>query len=155
MIVKLNRYLVELPATVLSPAADVLALGMRLFVGWQFLKAGQLKVQSWASTLDLFESTYEVPLLSPYWAALLGTFGEIFFPLLLFAGLTTRLAALGLQIVNIVAMFSVLHFFDDGFSNSAYADHWLWGLMLFALMAYGGGRLSADELLRRMLATRN
>ena len=155
MIHKLTRSLIELPATLLTPIADILALGMRIFVGWQFFKAGQIKMGSWSGTLDLFESTYQVPLLSPYLAAVFGTFGEIFFPLLLFVGLTTRLAAIGLQIVNIVAMFAVLHFFDNGFSNSAYADHWLWGLMLIALMVYGGGRISADELLKRHFGKRD
>ena len=152
MLAKLHTNLVELPARWMSPGADILALFMRLFVGWQFFKAGQLKIQSWSNTLELFESTYEVPLLPPYPAAILGTFGEIAFPLLLCFGLATRLAATGLQIVNVVAMISVLHFFDDGFANSAYADHWLWGLMLFALMVHGGGRLSTDHLLGRMRA---
>jgi len=150
LIHKLTKPLIELPETVLNPVADLLALGMRLYVGWQFYKAGKLKLDSWSGTLDLFESTYEVPLLSPYIAAVLGTIGEIAFPLLLFIGLTTRLAAIGLQVVNVVAMFAVLHFFNDGFSNSAYADHWLWGLMLLALMVYGGGRLSADALLQQL-----
>ena len=154
LIPKLTRLLIEWPEKMLTPVADVFALGIRIHVGWQFFKAGQLKIGSWASTVGRFESTYEVPLLSPYLAAVLGTFGEIFFPILLFIGLTTRLAAIGLQIVNIVAMFSVLHFFNDGFSNSAYADHWLWGLMLLALMVYGGGRLSADQLLKRLINKR-
>jgi uncharacterized protein (UPF0276 family) len=42
----------------------------------------------------------------------------------------------------------------DGFANSAYADDWLWGLMLLVLMTYGGGRRSADQLLKQMVARR-
>jgi putative oxidoreductase len=152
VIQKLTKALIQLPETWLMPVADLFAVGIRCYVGWQFFKAGQIKIGSWSSTVGLFESTYQVPVLSPYLAAVLGTFGEIAFPILLFVGLTTRLAAIGLQIVNIVAMFAVLHFFNDGFSDPAYADHWLWGLMLLALMVYGGGRLSADELLKRYTA---
>jgi len=152
MIDKLLHFLVRLPSRIEAPAADLLALFIRFYVGWQFFKAGQLKLQSWSSTISLFTNDYQVPLLPPGAAAVLGTAGEIVLPILLFVGLTTRLAALGLQIVNVVAMYAVLHFFDRGFADPAYADHWLWGLMLLMLMTYGGGRLSTDWLLERLTA---
>jgi putative oxidoreductase len=149
MIDKLTNNLVDLPAKLLSPVGDLLALGVRFYVGWQFFKAGQIKIGSWSQTVSLFESTYEVPLLPAAPAAFLGTFGELFFPVLLWLGLTTRLSAIGLQFVNIVAMIAVVHFFDDGYANGAFASHYLWGLMLLMLTFYGGGRLSLDHLLSK------
>lgn len=44
-------------------------LGLRLWVSWQFLKSGWLKLSDWDSTLFLFQEEYRVPLLSPQLAA--------------------------------------------------------------------------------------
>lgn len=149
MLERLTAYLITLPGKVLDPLRDLFALAIRFYVGWQFFKAGWLKIGSWASTVTLFEDTYRVPILPPVPAAVLGTFGELVFPVLLWIGLTTRLASVGLQIVNVVAMIAVVHFFDDGFSDPAYADHYLWGLMMLALAFYGPGRVSMDYWLTR------
>ena len=75
---------------------DVFLLAMRVYVSWQFLKSGWLKLQDWDTTRFLFEEEYHVPVLSPALAAVLGTLGELVFPALLIAGLLGRLAALGL-----------------------------------------------------------
>ena len=149
MIDKATQWLVERPATLLNYAQDLFALALRLYVGWQFFKAGQLKIGSWSNTLQQFQFDFQVPLLPPYLAAVLGTFGELFFPLLLWIGLTTRLASIGLQIVNIVAVISVLYLFPNGLSDPAFGDHFLWGLMMLGLSFYGGGRISLDYLLLR------
>ena len=149
MIDKATQWMVERPATLLNYAQDVFALALRLYVGWQFFKAGQLKIGSWSNTLQQFQFDFQVPLLPPYLAAVLGTFGELFFSLLLWIGLTTRLASIGLQIVNIVAVISVLYLFPNGLSDPAFGDHFLWGLMMLGLSFYGGGRISLDYLLLR------
>jgi len=153
MLDKTVGVLVDLPAKILNLSQDLFALALRVYVGWQFFKAGLLKFNSWGSTLELFGDIYEVPILPPVLAAVSGTFGELFFPLLLWIGLTTRLAALGLQIVNVVAVIAVLHFFDDGLANSAFADHYLWGLMMLGLTVYGPGRISVDHFLSRQSKT--
>ena len=64
-----------------------LLLATRLWVSWQFLKSGWLKLTNWDVTLELFRSEYQVPLLPPTLAAICGTFGELLFPLLLVLGL--------------------------------------------------------------------
>lgn len=144
------RYALAPPARYLYPLQDVLLLFVRVYVGWQFWKAGVLKLQSWDSTVFLFQYEYQVPLLSPHLAAVLGTFGELFFPALLFAGLAGRLAALGLSVVNVVAVIAYAHvIFSEGFEN-AVTDHWVWGLMLVTVMAFGCGRLSVDYLIQRL-----
>lgn len=149
MLAKLVHSLIELPAKALTPLSDLLALGLRWYVGWQFFKAGWLKIGSWDTTMYLFQYEYHVPLLSPLPAAIAGTFGELFFPALLFVGLTTRLAALGLSIVNVVAVVSYAQvIFSEGFESTV-IGHYLWGLVLVVVMVYGPGKLSADELLAR------
>ena len=150
MLDKLLNALVTQPARLLDHLQDLFILGVRFFVGWQFFKAGLLKLQSWDSTLFLFQYEYRVPLLSPSLAAILGTLGELLFPALLFLGLAGRLSAIGLQAVNIMAVVAYAHvIFSAGFEASV-ADHYLWGLMLLAIMIYGPGRLSVDFVLSRV-----
>ena len=144
------KYLITGPARILNWLRwDLFLVLMRFHVGYQFWKAGMLKLNSWDSTLFLFEHEYRVPLLSPWLAAVLGTWGELLFPLMLFAGLAGRLGALGLSVVNVVAVIAYAHvIFSPGFENTV-NDHWLWGLMLLAVMVFGPGKLSLDYLINR------
>ena len=124
-------------------------LAIRLWVGWQFFKAGLLKLDSWESTLYLFEEEYRVPWLSPQLAAIAGTSGELVFPLLLWAGLASRLAALGLSAVNVMAVVSYAHvLLSEGF-EAALAQHVLWGALLVAVVLWGGGPFSLDAVAER------
>ena len=129
-----------------------LLLGTRLWVSWQFLIAGWLKLTTWDTTLELFRSEYQVPLLPPTVAAVAGTFGELFFPLLIVLGLFTRIGALGLFAVNVMALISYWHVIGgDGF-EAARGQHHLWGLMLLVLVAFGASRISLDAWLEKRAA---
>jgi putative oxidoreductase len=144
-----------LPATstLLASLASPFAFATRLYVSWQFLKSGYLKISSWETTLSLFRDEYHVPLLPPTLAAVVGTFGELFFPVLLIAGLFGRLSALGLFAVNAMAVISYRHvLLTEGF-EAALGQHVLWGFMLLVLAIYGPGRWSADHALRRRLGS--
>lgn len=133
----------------ISPLAAPLLLATRLYVAWQFLKSGWLKVTSWETTLFLFAEEYRVPLLPPAGAAALGTAGEIMFPLLLIAGLFTRYAAAGLFAVNALAVAAYAHvLLSEGF-EAAIAQHYLWGTLLLVLVVFGSGSLSLDALAAR------
>jgi putative oxidoreductase len=128
---------------------DVFLLALRVYVSWQFLKSGWLKLQDWDTTRFLFEEEYHVPVLAPALAAVLGTLGELLFPALLIAGLLGRLAALGLFGVNALAVIAYAHvLYADGFEG-ALAQHHLWGVMLLTLIVFGPGRWSADRWLAR------
>jgi putative oxidoreductase len=129
----------------------LLALALRLYIGWQFFKAGLTKISDWGITLALFRDEYQVPLLPPELAAWLGTAGELSLPLLLFVGLLSRPAALGLFGVNLMAVLSYpqLFMFD---CPAAVNDHFFWGILMLVLVAYGPGRFSVDALITRKRA---
>lgn len=128
-------------------------LSLRVWVALAFWHAGVVKFADPAGTQYLFESVYHVPLLSPDFAATLGTWIELIAPWLLAIGLCGRLTALFLFVYNIMAFtsFPALWphgFWTDFFNTTAFADHKVWGLMLLVLIAFGPGRLSLDGLLR-------
>ena len=133
-------------AQALDHLRSLLLLATRLWVSWQFLKSGWLKLTHWDVTQELFRSEYQVPLVSPAVAAVLGTFGELFFPVLLGLGLFTRLGALGLSAVNVLAVVSYWHVLGNQGYEAALAQHLLWGFMLMVLAIFGGGTFSLDRL---------
>jgi len=138
-----------LAAAALASIQPAFLLVLRVYVSWQFLKSGWLKLQDWETTRFLFEEEYRVPLLSPAVAAVLGTAGEIVFPVLLIVGLLGRYAALGLFAVNVMAVVAYAHVLTgDGF-EAALGQHYLWGWMLATLLVVGPGRLSTDAALGR------
>ena len=60
----LTRWLLVL-ARALDALRPVLLLGTRLWVSWQFLASGWIKLTTWDTTLLLFQDEYHVPLLPP------------------------------------------------------------------------------------------
>ncbi len=136
-------------ARILDRLQPALALAVRWYVSWQFLKSGVIKLTSWDGTLYLFENEYHTPLLPPDVAAVAGTCGELFFPSLLVVGFASRLGAIGLFFVNAMAVISYRQvLLADGY-EAALAQHVLWGCMAAFLMIYGPGRYSVDYLLDR------
>ena len=146
----------------LQPIADLL---LRVTVAWAFYTSGLTKTLSanlfslfglevnyptslapTDTTIFLFEEEYGVPLLSPELAATLGTAAEIILPLLIIFGLFGRLAALGLFVFNIVAVIS----YEPAQTGNAFYLHFVWGVMLLAVVAHGPGKISIDHLFRMM-----
>ncbi len=123
--------------TALQPAA---ALGARYYLAQVFFLSGLTKIRDWEITLALFEDEYRVPWLSPALAATLGTAGELLLPVLLLLGLGGRFAALGLSVVNAVAVISLAEI-----APAALQQHILWGALLAALAIYGPGRWSLEQ----------
>lgn len=130
---------------------SLLNLAIRVYVGWQFFKAGLTKIGDWESTLSLFRHEYSVPLLPPDLAAVAGTAGELAFPVLLFVGLLSRPAAVGLFVVNVMAVIGYPALFDFP-CPAAINDHIFWGVLLLVVVTYGPGRLSLDHVIGRRLA---
>lgn len=125
----------------LAPFAD---LALRLWVANAFWQSGLTKIQSWETTVQLFQYEYQVPLLPPELAAYLGTATELGMPILLALGLCGRLSAGVLFVFNIIAVLSYPDLMPAGVEQ-----HQVWGLMLFAIIARGPGKFSFDHYLRR------
>ena len=130
-----NRLSLGLQA--LQPAAALLA---RLYVAKVFFLSGLTKLRDWEITVALFTDEYQVPLLSPVLAAWLGTAGELLLPLILVLGLGARFAALGLGVVNAVAVVSLAEI-----APAALQQHILWGALLAGLAIYGPGRWALEQ----------
>jgi putative oxidoreductase len=113
----------------------------RLYVGSVFFMAGLTKIRDWDTTLALFADEYHVPLLSPTVAAIMGTGGELVLPVLLVLGLFGRFAALGLFVMNIVAVASL-----SEIAPAALQQHQFWGSLLAGLAIWGVGQWSVDYL---------
>jgi putative oxidoreductase len=130
----------------------LLLLATRCYVGWQFTKSGWLKYTSWDTTLGLFRDEYHVPLLPPDVAAVMGTCGELGFPILLYLGLFGRIGALGTLFVNVMAVVSYRQvLLSEGF-EAALGQHVLWGFMLLVIIVFGPGKISLDAWLERRAA---
>jgi putative oxidoreductase len=129
-----------------QPAAQLAA---RLYVAQVFFLAGLTKLRDWETTLLLFENEYAVPLLSPTLAAWMGTGGELLLPVLLVLGLGGRVAALGLFVLNAVAVVSL-----PEIAEAALQLHQFWGSLLLGLLLWGPGRWSLDAWLAPRLAKR-
>lgn len=121
----------------LQPAAQLAA---RLYVGAVFFRSGLTKLRDWDTTLALFGDEYKVPLLDPAAAAVLGTGAELVLPVLLMLGLVGRFAALGLSVVNVVAVISLADI-----AEAALQAHVFWGSLLAGLVLWGPGRWALDR----------
>lgn len=120
------------------------ALAARLYVAQVFFMSGLTKIRDWDTTLALFMDEYKVPFLSPAVAAAMGTAGELVLPVLLAVGIGSRFAALGLSVVNVVAVLSLAEI-----APAAFQQHVLWGTLLAGVAIYGPGRFSLDHLMTR------
>ncbi len=125
----------------LTPFGDLI---VRLWVASIFFKSGLLKIQSWETTVNLFTYVYQVPILSPDVAAVLGTAAEIILPILLVLGLGGRFCILIFFFYNIIAVISYPFLWTAG-GSMGLQQHINWGLLLMMLMLHGSGKLSLDH----------
>lgn len=121
---------------------SIIQLAGRIGVGATFFRAGLLKYHSWDFTVKLFQEEYRVPLLDPVVAARIAMVQELTIPILLFAGLATRIATLPL-----LGMIAVIQLFVY---PNAYNEHLVWGAILLLLLTRGPGAISLDYLIERL-----
>ena len=141
LIVTMARRIIVALETYLAPLLD---LTVRIWLARVFFLSGLTKIQSWDSTLSLFENEYSVPFLPSELAAYMGTFTELFFPVLLVLGLGTRFAAGVLFVFNIIAVVSYPDLGEVGLK-----DHQYWGLLLLFPLLHGPGKIAIDHFIRR------
>jgi putative oxidoreductase len=132
----------------LSPLFD---LAIRVWVARAFFLSGLSKIQSWDTTLTLFQFEYSVPLLPPNVAAYLATAAELSLPVFVAVGLLGRASSLALFLFNGVAVYSYASFLLSDAGAAGLGQHILWGTMLLMLVFHGPGKLSADQLLQRWI----
>ena len=123
---------------------DLIALMARLSIAGVFWRSGQTKVEGWHVTdtaVYLFDTEYRLPFVSPWIGAHLAAFAEHLFPVLLVAGLASRLSALAL--LGMTLVIEILVYPD------AWPPHGTWAACLLLIAARGPGRFSLDHLLSR------
>jgi putative oxidoreductase len=124
-------------------------LVLRLALAVPFWKSGILKWDGFLrvndSAIMLFTDEFKLHLPggpydfpAPAVMAFLSGCGEIGFPVLLVLGLGTRFAATGLLFMTLIVELTV----PDG-----WPIHITWAAMALAIMAWGPGRISADQIL--------
>ena len=128
--------------TVFPPS--LLLFIQRLGIAAVFFMSGRTKVDGWLtvndSAFELFRTDYALPLIKPEIAAYAAAYSEHLFPLLLVLGLFTRYAATALLIMTLVIEIFV---YPD-----AWPTHLSWAGLLLPLIAFGGGKLSLDRLIK-------
>jgi putative oxidoreductase len=141
-----RRLYVEARGLVERVPFSLIQLGMRVAIGFVFFNAGLLKARSWDFAVKLFAQEYRLPLLPPEFAAWLAMAVELSMPLLLFAGLATRLATLPLLGMTLVIVTLVY--------PGSWVESLLWASILLTLLTRGPGVLSLDYLIERWLSRR-
>ena len=132
---------------------DVALLVLRLMLGVVFFPHGMQKLIGWfggygfAGTMDMFTTKMGIPVIFAFLAIMaegLGSLGLI-------TGLLTRVAAFGIAVNMVVAVY-MLHFqhgfFMNWFGNQkgeGYEYHLLVIAISIALMIRGGGKWSVDK----------
>jgi putative oxidoreductase len=118
-----------------------LAIPLRLAVATVFWNSGMTKLANWDTALALFAEDYKMPLLPPEIAAYIAATIELTTPVLLVAGLFTRLvAAVLLGMVTVIEIFVY---------PQAWPTHIQWAAMLLVLLCRGAGKLSLDHVMWR------
>lgn len=125
------------------------ALALRLVIARMFLKSGIIKVKDFETAVDLFEYEYfeGIPHVLAIIAAFMATVGETVLPLMLIIGFMTRFASAGLLVMTIVILLFVYPLWTTAGLNFWWNDHAWWTVILFAILAYGPGKISLDALL--------
>ena len=126
------------------PDAALLLAG-RLGIAAVFFTSGRTKVDGIIhitdGTYELFRTEYVLPLVPPEVAAVLATWSEHVFSILLILGLLTRLSA--------TALFAMTLTIEIFVYPDAWPTHLSWAAILLPLMFRGGGGWSLDHLLHR------
>ena len=115
-------------------------LAARLYVSYVFFNSGLQSLSDWAGTVWLYQNEFHVAVLPPHLAAVVGTAGELLLPPLVALGLLGRFSALGLFVVNLVALLSYMY----ALQVPAIMFHFIWGGLMLVIALWGPGAWSMD-----------
>lgn len=128
---------------------DLTLLFTRVVLAGIFWRSGRTKVDegTWLSISDttrfLFQEEYKGVPLPPDFAAVMATYSEHIFPILLVLGLFTRFSALALLGMTLMIQIFV-------YPEAWWQVHSLWVAMALVLFVRGGGSLALDRPLASM-----
>jgi putative oxidoreductase len=125
---------------------NIILLLLRLLLAYGFYTPAKMKLNDVSAIASWFESmNYPLPTLNAYLATVTEGAGVI----LLFLGLATRIIAIPLMVVMLVAIFTV--HFSNGFeaSNNGFEIPLYYFALLAVLFVYGGGKYSIDNLITK------
>ncbi|WP_442981317.1 DoxX family protein [Rhizobium sp. S152] len=143
--------LIEVVSAMVGAVGQAVApIVLRVALGLPFLRSGLTRWDGFLSispgTQFLFEEQFKLHLLggeypfpAPDVIAFMVGVAEILLPILLFAGLATRLTAAALLVMTGVIQLT----FPDGWANF----HLYWAAIALAIMALGAGPISLDRLI--------
>lgn len=140
----------KLSVNILQPIVN---FGLRFYVAYVFFKSGLTKVDNNfmvpQATIDLFDYEYNAPIneffglqIPAALSANLASYAELILPVLLVIGFLSRPAAVGLFILNAVAM---IYIASTDFAAVGLWQHTAWGAMFGLVMLYGPSKLSLDS----------
>ncbi|OIP00346.1 MAG: DoxX family protein [Bacteroidetes bacterium CG2_30_33_31] len=132
----------------LNILSDLPLLAMRLILAYGFWGPGMMKWKDINAIGAWFESMgYPMPMLNAYAAATTEVAGAV----LLIFGFATRIISIPLMIVMLVAIFTVHG--ANGFeaANNGFEIPLYYLIMLFTLLIYGGGKISIDGILKKII----
>lgn len=124
-------------------AQSLVLLFVRVVLAGIFWRSGRTKVDpdSWLSISDttyyLFREDFGGVPLPPEMAAVMATYAEHLFPILLVLGLFTRLSAFALLVMTMVIQLFV-------FPDAWWPVHSLWAALALVLIVRGAGSISLD-----------
>ncbi len=132
----------------LSVLKDIPLLVIRLILAWGFWNPGIMKWKNISGISEWYEGMgMPLPTLNAYLSATTEVAGSV----LLLIGFAVRIISVPLMIIMVVAI-SVVHFtngFEAGYNGFEIPLYYL--IMLFTLTVYGGGKISLDNLIRKIL----
>lgn len=142
----IDTALVPLRKIATNIGAPIFDLVARLYIAHAFWSSGILRFNDWKNgnfdnQIFLFELEHPVPGLSPEVAAYGATMGELILPVLLVLGLFSRFAAAGILIMTAIIEFTYI----------SATDHILWAFLATSVFIKGGGMLSADYWIVKLL----
>ncbi len=127
-----------------SYITSIYLLLCRAYVFLIFFKSGWLKLKSalkghWHVVEYLFQHEYNMPFIHYKITAIIGTFSELFFPLLLLLGLVSRASA--------IVMISIILFIN--FSYMYHDKYFICGILVLNILIFGPGKFSIDHIISK------
>ena len=122
----------------------------RLFIAYEFWEAGMEKWngQNWfADIQQKFPFPFNILPAEVNWQ--IATWAELIFPIALIVGLASRLSAIALTILTLVAWYAVHAGLGYNIGNGGYKMAVIYLVVLTPIILQGGGAWSLDNLLKQ------